>query len=145
MQWLLILHNFPVGNIDILFLLLQKLFDGRNVGSTAFIVSLFQLLQHHFQALLYHFDSILDPLIIELRVLRDGSDGGEDGVVLHAWVTGSERRDHGDPLGAAEGSQGLVLDVSTLQNDSRALVDYQLTTPMTTLERRDLPSAGLGP
>lgn len=71
--------------------------------------------------LLEHLEAVLGELVVQLVEVGNGTDGGEDGVVLDGGRARAERSHHTDTLGGSQGTESLVFDVTTLEDDSGSL------------------------
>lgn len=68
-----------------------------------------------------HLEAVLGELVVQLVEVGNGTDGGEDGVVLDGGRARAERSHHTNTLGGTQGTEGLVLDVTALEDDSGSL------------------------
>jgi hypothetical protein len=84
---------------------------------------------------------VLDSLAIEVGKVGYGTDSGKDCVIADSWRARSERCHHGDAFLSTEGSEGLVIDVTALQDDSTSLTHCQYEYGIWV--RDDLPSVDL--
>lgn len=109
------------------------------------------LLQLSPEALLEGFHAVLGVLLVQDVQVVDGAAAREDGLVAHEGGLGAERGNHCDALAAAEGFEGLVLDVAALHDDGRSLQGKEVNENWYYLGkgagvvRESLPLPGRGP
>jgi len=95
--------------------------------------------------LLEHFEAVLGKLMVQLVEVRNGTDGGEDGVVLDGGRARAERSHHTDTLGGSQGTESLVLDVTTLEDDGGSLKRFVSLRDDNLDAYMNLPSGVRGP
>lgn len=109
------------------------------------------ILEHLSNAGLGILELVFDCLAIEIREIGYWADSGQDCVIADPWRPRSERCYHGDAFSSAEGSEGLVIDVTALQDNTASLelrqvssyyFDVALTCPLWTSNFLDIPGAG---
>lgn len=72
-------------------------------------------------ALLQDLKSVFGVLGVEFRDLADAAHANQDSLVLDQGRLWSEAGHHADTLATAEGFEGLVLDVSSLEDNGGSL------------------------
>lgn len=95
--------------------------------------------------LLEHLEAVLGELVVQLVKVGNGTDSGEDGVVLDGGRARAERSHHTDTLGGSQGTESLVLDVTTLEDDSGSLKRFVSLRDDSLDTNINLPSGVRGP
>jgi len=103
------------------FLLAKKSFQSLGIQLLTTSLILSQPFQLGTNTLFENLQSVSAELIIELREVGNGPDGGEDGVVFDGVRFGPEGRYHGNSLGCTKGAEGLVFYISSLQDYGTSL------------------------
>jgi len=125
------------------FLLAKERLQGLRVHLLAASLVLPQCFELGTDALFEDLQSVLGELIVELRQIRDGAHGSEDCVVLDVVRFRPERGYHGDSLSCTKRAEGLVLDISTLQDHGTSLQRLSANRQLTE-DQICQPFAGLG-
>jgi hypothetical protein len=113
-------NNLPVEMRKRLDLAVEEGLDGFYIRRAGFH-GITDVLEHLAYAGLGILELVFHSLPIEVGQVGDWTDRGEDCVVTDPWGSGSEGCYHCDAFLSTEGSEGLVVDVTTLQDDTTSL------------------------
>lgn len=118
---LVILNDLLVHVLQEFDLLSEEALQAERVEWTSGALLVSHVSVHLPQAVLKDLEPVLCELVVQLPEVGDGANSGKDGVILDGRGAWTERSHHGDTLGGAKGTKGLVFEVAALEDDSGTL------------------------